>query len=82
MINIFELFKASFDKYLEGYLKHVYSYQPITDAYKYSISNGGKRLRPCLVYLGAYAVAPRNANYNPFDRPSSSDLQHWRETFW
>lgn len=65
MINIFELFKASFDKYLEGYLKHVYSYQPITDAYKYSISNGGKRLRPCLVYLGAYAVAPRNANYNP-----------------
>lgn len=59
------MFKQSFDKYLDGYLKHVYSYQPITDAYKYSILNGGKRLRPCLTFLGAFAVAPRNPNYNP-----------------
>ena len=65
MINIFDLFKQSFDKYLEGYLKHVYAYQPITDAYKYSIQNGGKRLRPCLVFLGSYAAAPRNEFYNP-----------------
>ena len=65
MINIFDLFKQSFEKYLDGYLKHVYSYQPITDAYKYSILNGGKRIRPSLVFLGAYAVAPRNEFYNP-----------------
>ena len=65
MINIFDLFKQSFDKYLDGYLKHVYSYQPLDDAYKYSIFNGGKRIRPSLVFLGAYAVAPRNEFYNP-----------------
>ena len=65
MINIFDLFKQSFDKYLEGYLKHVYSYEPLLDAYKYSILNGGKRIRPALVFLGAYAVAPRNEFYNP-----------------
>ena len=65
MLSVFDLFKQSFEKYLDGYLKHVYSYQPITDAYKYSILNGGKRLRPCLTFLGAYAVAPRNENYNP-----------------
>ena len=65
MINIFDLFKQSFDKYLDGYLKHVYSYQPLDDAYKYSILNGGKRIRPSLVFLGAYAVAPRNDFYKP-----------------
>ena len=65
MLSVFDLFKQSFEKYLDGYLHHVYSYQPITDAYKYSILNGGKRLRPCLTFLGAYAVAPRNPNYNP-----------------
>ena len=64
-ISIFDLFKQSFEKYLEGYLHHIFSYQPITDAYKYSIQNGGKRLRPSLVFLGAYAVAPRDPSYNP-----------------
>ncbi len=67
MIKVFDLFKQSFERYLDGYLKHVHAYEPINEAYKYSILNGGKRLRPCLVYLGAFATAKRNEFYNPED---------------
>jgi len=49
-------FKQSFEKYLDEYLASIHVYEPINDAYKYSILNGGKRLRPSLTYLGAYAI--------------------------
>ena len=51
-----------FEANLEEYLDNLSKYQPIADAYKYSILNGGKRLRPILVYLGTYALTS-NDNY-------------------
>ncbi len=67
MIKVLDLFKQSFETKLNEYLEHLYVYDPITDAYKYSILNGGKRIRPCLVYLGAFANAKKNELYNPED---------------
>ena len=65
--SIFDQYLQSFEKYLERYLNDVSIYQPITEAYKYSIQNGGKRLRPSLVFLGAYAVSKKDNSYDYLD---------------
>ena len=46
-------FKNIFENYLQEYLSSLQEFYPLTDSFKYSILNGGKRIRPYLVYLGA-----------------------------
>lgn len=46
--------KLIFEKQLEDTLqKYKSEIQPIYDALCYAVSNGGKRIRPALCYLGA-----------------------------
>lgn len=55
-------FKNIFENYLQEYLSSLQEFYPLTDSFKYSILNGGKRIRPYLVYLGAFAVANKNCD--------------------
>lgn len=57
MHKILEDYKVEFEKELKNYLKDITSENVITRAYNYSILNGGKRIRPILVYLGAISVS-------------------------
>lgn len=45
-----EIFLSQLEKYFE---EHPCDIQPIFDAVKYSIENGGKRIRPAFCYLGS-----------------------------
>lgn len=50
-------FKEVFDNILNQYLDSINIVEPLSSALKYSILNGGKRIRPYLVYLGAKSVS-------------------------
>lgn len=45
-----QIFLSQLNKYFDGYGCDI---QPVFDAVKYSIENGGKRIRPAFCYLGA-----------------------------
>ena len=63
-MELIEEFKTRFDIDLKKYLDSIQSEDVISEAFKYSILNGGKRVRPTLVFLGAIANAPKRTGFD------------------
>ncbi|MCX4362531.1 MAG: polyprenyl synthetase family protein [Clostridia bacterium] len=54
MVDMLEQYRSIFDRHLQEILaQYNCDIQPIAEALKYGISNGGKRIRPILCYMGA-----------------------------